>query len=49
MIQKKSLFKFSVSLKHPLVKIIDDVTVESSSDTGYRFALLEPSLSGNNN
>lgn len=37
-------FKFGPNTKHPDIKIINDLVVKSSNSSGYKFAIMEPSL-----
>jgi hypothetical protein len=40
----KAFFKFSPTLKHNDVKLINEYTVKSSNSSGYKFAIMDPSL-----
>lgn len=37
-------YKFKPHLKHPDIKIISDLVVKSTNGSGYKFAIMEPSL-----
>ena len=41
-------FKFSPILKHPDIKLITDYHIKSQNTSGYKFAVMEPSISGIN-
>ncbi len=37
-------FKFSTTLKHPDIKVVSDSLIKSQNTSGYKFAIMEPSL-----
>ena len=37
-------FKFSSTVRHPDVKVLSDYHVKSTHMSGYKFAVMEPSL-----
>lgn len=41
---KKMSFKFSNTLKHNDIKVVNDYLVKSQNSAGYKFAIMEPDL-----
>lgn len=41
---KKVSFKFSNTLKHNDIKVVNDYLVKSQNSAGYKFAIMEPDL-----
>ena len=41
---KEKGYKFVPEMKHPDIKIVSDTIVKSSNNSGYKFALMEPSV-----
>ena len=41
-------FKFSAEAKHPDIKLLTEYHIKSQNTSGYKFAVMEPSLTGNN-
>lgn len=42
--KKTNKFRFSTTLKHPDIKLLNEFTVKSTNTSGYKFAVMEPSI-----
>lgn len=42
--KKSPKFKFSSTMKHNDIKLINDFQIKSQNNAGYKFAIMEPSL-----
>ena len=41
-------FKFSTTFKHPDIKVLTEYHIKSQNTSGYKFAVMEPSLNNAN-
>jgi hypothetical protein len=47
-IWKPTQFKFSQTAKHPDIKLISDHVIKSVNNSGYKFAVMEPTIEKGN-